>query len=350
MAYSEDSAERPTETETETESLMEDSHNSNNDAGGLTGLVDSFGSGIGSLEEDTQDLPHGAVPQVEPSWLHEEFIAAANPDWVLLKLQYADRLRRDGETAQTWTPDGTQVVTTSTIADERLAELSIEAEAEIVEEFKPEAHIGGDVAVYREWEQWRRIRGIDHMMRNTLWLRDTVGEQTTVLPVLKGQTRVERELVYRALEEFDHQCAVQYATQYFTGGKGPQVGTMLEQLDAVAREAHQRWGAGTLQEGPEDGEGAAEAGHRAVSATQSGPETVASPDGGQASAVDESEIDLFVVGCLSGQLAQTEAQLSGMAGLNGWLQHVDRETVSEDDLRMALSQIESRWAEVKSAQ
>jgi hypothetical protein len=316
----------------------------------LDGLIDSFASGIDVLAQEAPgQVPHGAVPQVEPSWFHEEFMSAAEPDWVLLKLQYADRLRQAGETAESWTPEGTQVVTTSTIADERLAELSVTEEAQVVNGFQPAAHIGGDVAVYREWEKSRRIRGIDHMMRNALWLKEVVSDQTVVLPVLKGQTQTERELVYRAVEEFDHNCVVQYATQYFTGGKGPQFGPIQEQLETVAEETQDRWGSTEPQPTVEP------------SSSDSPEQLMPSPDGGsipdgkdqgqtERPGVREHSLEVFVVGCTSPKLAQVDADLAGVAGLNGWLKHVERDTATQERLQTAYAQLRKSWETIRTGE
>lgn len=328
-------------------------------------------------QNDSVSLPTGVVMHIEKSRPHEEFMWAARPDWVLLKIDFAQRLLGENETADSWTPPETQVVTTSTIRDEKLAELSVEQEVDIVNEFQPAAHVGGDVPVYQEWKPYRRVQGLRRLMVNAAWLQAHTRDEVTIIPLVKGETTRERELVYDSLDVFDHNCLAYYATQYFTGGTGVELDTVITQLDAIATEtaeldgqshpntdsqaaSHAQAGGlgsaqtGTVKQGGDLGsvksdpqqwqdsmlsDGGSPTGDKPVSDTTPHDQRTNS-DGGE----------IFVIGCVSQRLADVERGIRATAGLNAWRSRLDPdcETPVTDQYETVVETLQADFDEICS--
>jgi len=181
-------------------------------------------------------LPHGGIPLVEPSnKMHEQFVNAAAPAWVLIKMHHARQLYNKGETADSWTPDQTNVITTSTIQDVQLQHITPSDEKEIVENFNPDAHIGGEVSAYRTRPRDDRIIKIYNCMRNLLWLDRELSTDTTVIPIIKGVSLEEHEMVYRVFDYLDHNHVAFYGTQHITSEE-LSLYQLIEELEQINEE------------------------------------------------------------------------------------------------------------------
>jgi len=191
-------------------------------------------NGVNSTEVNQ---PFGAIGLVEPTInSHEKFIRAAEPEWILVKLHHARQLYdKTGMTAGEWAPSNTSVLTTSTIQDVHLRHIQISDEKEIVDNFEPDMHIGGEVSAYRNEPRYRRIDLINRSMTNAIWLNGEVDADTTIVPIIKGITVQEHNLTYRALEYFDHNMAAFYGTQHFTK-KGNNIKQLLTELHHIQAE------------------------------------------------------------------------------------------------------------------
>jgi len=182
------------------------------------------------------NAPAGAIARIEPTGKHQRMVNTAEPAWASLKINHARQLVNRDETAESWFPDGTRVLTTSTINDDALDDLSVAEEAELVEAFEPDAHVGGDVSVYPDYLPDRRAELIEESMKNALWLEGEIEADTLILPLIKGITQSERELCYLALKYFDHNYAAVYATRYFTAGEGCNIYDLIDGVSEIDRE------------------------------------------------------------------------------------------------------------------
>jgi len=181
-------------------------------------------------------LPRGPVARVEPQPSHEAFIQAAEPDWVCLRINHARQLVLNGETADSWTPAGTNVLTTTTIPDELLADLSWVEEYNIVKHLEPDAHIPTDVAVYPWLLHHKRAEYIEQCMEGVVWMHSELEDtQTTMIPLIKGYTQREREICYTVFDQLPHNFAVHYATKYFSG-QGNNRGKLFQNLEVMQEE------------------------------------------------------------------------------------------------------------------
>lgn len=181
----------------------------------------------------------GAVPRVEAQKAHESFIAAVKPEFAMLSIDHARRVCKRGETGATYFPTNTSVITTTTIADDRLDRLSWEDEYEIVREFGPEYHIPTDYAVYGDDPREKRLECAENCATGTVWMSDQFEENdisTSVLPLIKGSDREEREFGYRACSAVESDMAAIYATQYFTAGGGGGRSALVRDVKGIAEE------------------------------------------------------------------------------------------------------------------
>lgn len=191
-------------------------------------------------DSDSPPYPHGAIPSVEPYHSYAAFLQAVEPEYALVKYTDMRTLVNRGETAASYFPEATSVITTTTIRDTPLNLLSWEQELEHVLAFQSEYHIPADYSTYEEQSVADRSRNVLHCMEGLLWmqrqLRDHESE-TQLIPLVKGVTPEERALCYEIFDRagFDDYCAF-YGTQYFSGGAGIRITELVTDLTAVATE------------------------------------------------------------------------------------------------------------------
>ena len=185
-------------------------------------------------------VPSGAIPRVEVQWSHREFVDAVAPLHVLLSIVHAKRLLKRGETAASYFPDRTSVITTTTIADDHLDRLSWQDERDIVTTFEPAMHIPADYPVYGDDPPEIRYERAEQCATGTIWIADQLekaGVDVDVLPLIKGVTETERGFGYQACEELDVGVAAVYAAQYFSAGGGGGRSALVRDLEAIRTEA-----------------------------------------------------------------------------------------------------------------
>jgi hypothetical protein len=193
-----------------------------------------------STESDSQPYPRGPIPSVEPYHSYSAFLQAAEPEYTLLKYTDMRTLVNRGETATSYFPDETSVITTTTIRDTPLNLLTWEQELEHVLAFQSDYHIPADYSTYENQDLADRSRNTLHCMEGLLWMQRQLREHdsdTQLIPLVKGTTPEERAVCYEIFERagFDAYCAF-YGTQYFSGGAGIRIDELVADLDAVATE------------------------------------------------------------------------------------------------------------------
>jgi hypothetical protein len=189
---------------------------------------------------DSHPYPRGAIPSVEPYHSYSAFLQAVEPDYALLKYTDMRKLLTRGETADSYFPDATEVITTTTIRDTQLNLVSWERELERVLAFQPDYHIPADYSTYENQAVADRSRNVLHCMEGLLWMQRQLREhdsETRLIPLVKGVTPEERALCYEVFDRagFTDYCAF-YGTQYFSGGAGIRIDELVTDLDAVAAE------------------------------------------------------------------------------------------------------------------
>lgn len=183
--------------------------------------------------------PSGAIPLIEAQWSHHEFVTAVEPEHVLMKVTSARQLLKRGETAASYVPDGTAVITTTTIPDEKLNLLPWDKELEIVEDFGPEYHVPTDYSTYENQPEADREENVKKCMEGTVWMARQVREQgldTTLLPLVKGCSPEEWAISYEVLDqcEYEFPMLTFFATQYFTGNAGIRINELVADVQEIA--------------------------------------------------------------------------------------------------------------------
>jgi hypothetical protein len=184
--------------------------------------------------------PTGAIPSVEPYHSYRTFLQAVTPDYALLKYTDMQTLVNRGETAASYFPDETSVITTTTIRDTPLNLLSWERELKKVRDFSPDYHIPADYSTYENQDVDDRSRNTLHCMEGLLWMQRQLREHDSdiqLIPLVKGVRPEERSVCYEIFDRagFDDYCAF-YGTQYFSGGAGIRINELVTDLTAVATE------------------------------------------------------------------------------------------------------------------
>lgn len=180
--------------------------------------------------------PSGTVLIVEPSSAHEQFLQEIPSDLtVVLRINHVQTLLNRGETRQSFFGEGAKVITTTTVHDQRLADLSWEFERDLISEFEPDFHIPCDYPVYKGDTPSSRRKNIFNYLEGMIWMAWQLRETSTrVLPLLKGVSFEERRLTYEVLDYLDIQHAVFYGTQYFSASVGFY--TLLKDIRQIASE------------------------------------------------------------------------------------------------------------------
>lgn len=189
---------------------------------------------------ESHSFPTGAVPRIQPYRAAHTFLDAVEPDAALINYTDARRLLKREETARTWFPDATTVITTTTIRDEELNLVTWERELERVLAFEPDFHIPTDYSTYEAQERSDRLAAVLECLNGHLWMQRQLREHdadTQLIPIVKGTTEQERAVCYEVFDRagFDDYCAY-YATQYFTSGNGIQIDALVEDVTAIADE------------------------------------------------------------------------------------------------------------------
>lgn len=192
--------------------------------------------------------PEGAIAQVEPGPAARAFVDAVEPATALIKIQYARRLLDSGETADSWFPESTDVITSTAIKDDRNNALPLEdngykrGEWDLVREFEPDYHIPADRSDYADLEDATRYEQVRECMTGTVAMANHVqdaGLDTEIIPFVKGVTRRERWLSYRTIEQLGLDYAAYYANGYFNDGSGVRIDELVEDLETVDRESRE---------------------------------------------------------------------------------------------------------------
>ncbi|WP_248911072.1 hypothetical protein [Halocatena marina] len=237
--------------------------------------------------------PAGAIPRTQPYRSDKAFLSAVEPDYALINYTDARRLLKRGETADSWFPDRTQVITTTTVRDEELNLITWERELERVLEFEPDWHIPTDYSTYEDQNEEERITATLDCMEGLLWMQRQLrehGSETQIIPLVKGTTELERQACYNVFDEagFDDLCAY-YCTQYFTSGNGIQIDELVEDVRALAR---------------------------------------------------EQDRDIFLIGLLSANyLGRMPAQVTAAAGQNAWRKPIAPTTTEDEEIKRQWDEI-----------
>jgi hypothetical protein len=187
-------------------------------------------------------FPRGVIPAVEAQQKHKRFVDAIEPDYALVKIDKARQIVKRGETAESYFPGGTRVITTSTIMDSKLEALPTRSngykrgELEIIRDFQPDFCIPADHADYYNMPDDQRMARVRSAVEATIDINDRlVGEKPTVIPLMKGSRRVERELFYEMCDQLGKDYIADYAREYF-GRAGGGTERLAHDVGLVADE------------------------------------------------------------------------------------------------------------------
>lgn len=198
--------------------------------------------------------PRGAIPRIERQKSHREFLWAVRPPAAMVNLTHAARIVMADNA---FFPPETDTILTSTLSDSTLAKYTFVDELRIVREFNPDYYLPFDLPIYGDMNPDKRMNfvqqvksGTEHMymLMQSLtttqreYFTDDVGlppelvepvQNTTIIPLIKGTTQAEREVMISLANNIGSPCIAKYGVQYMTvGGSGnyPQLKTTLNSI------------------------------------------------------------------------------------------------------------------------
>lgn len=92
----------------------------------------------------------GLVPRVRDQSSSRRLLSVVRPTTALIDIVQVRRLLKRGETAATWFPDRTTVISTTTVADNVLSRISPLQEAAMIKAFGPDYHLPADFPVFAD--------------------------------------------------------------------------------------------------------------------------------------------------------------------------------------------------------
>jgi len=179
----------------------------------------------------------GALPRVERQYAHRDFLEAVAPAAAVINIIHVRRLLKAGYTSSSWFPEETTVVTTTTVADNRLARISWQQELAFIKAFEPDYHLPTDYPVYGDMEPSRRVENTKRCAKGTLYAAAELADTpTSIIPLIKGTTTGERFICESVAADLDADMVAKYGTQYFTVSGAGQFPALREDLQAIATE------------------------------------------------------------------------------------------------------------------
>lgn len=191
---------------------------------------------------ELDDAPVGAIPRVEHQETHYKFLWEVRPPYAMVDLTHASRIVMNDTM---FFPEETSTILTSTISDSDLSEYTFKDELRIVRKFNPDFYIPFDFPVYSDMPSEDRQEFVTQVAtgtRDMATILDTLPEDTitdivdktsltrelvepvqdtTIIPLIKGTTPEERDIMLQVATDIDAPCIAKYGVQYMTiGGSG----------------------------------------------------------------------------------------------------------------------------------
>lgn len=192
------------------------------------------------------EYPRGAVANVERQQSHLNFVEAVEPEYVVMRITHARRLMKDDLTFAEYYPESVDVITTTTVPDNKLnllgwnrddEDLERYSEIDILEQTEPDYHVPTDYTIYEEMDADEQAEAVQYCVEGTRYMyEETEDMDLTLLPLVKGRERSHREEFYDLYDEIGVDYVSFYATQYYTGGRGVQQNDLVADVEKVAAE------------------------------------------------------------------------------------------------------------------
>jgi hypothetical protein len=281
------------------------------------GIVDSL---LPPTERVPEVLPvYGAIPRVEHQQAHRDFLWAVRPPAAMVSIKHVRRILKRGETAETYFPPETDVITTTTHADPKSFRIQFSQEVALIQAFEPDYHLPWDWPLTNEMSEDHRIEYCQRVARGAVEMDRVLGGhydsddvdhplptplvsepvETTIIPLIRGDTPTERAPCEFSVAEVDAPIAAKYGSHYMSRATGGNYPALRESVEEIHEETN-----------------------------------------GQ---------PIIVIGLLSPSdrygLCDLPDNVVGAAGLNQWISRVSPRESSPDEMRAAYDTFEQEVAE-----
>ncbi|MFC4359258.1 hypothetical protein ACFO0N_15030 [Halobium salinum] len=174
----------------------------------------------GSNPAELNEKNSGLILLAERQNAHEEFIEGYPGQLtIVLRINHVQTLLNKDHTAESFYGPDVTVITTTTVSDQVLADLTWEKERDLIQRFNPDYHVPCDYPVYKSDDGGRRRDHVENYLRGLLWLSPRL-QRVELIPLVKGETPDERLRCYKVFQSLGAGYVVFYGTQYFTSRKG----------------------------------------------------------------------------------------------------------------------------------
>jgi len=183
----------------------------------------------------------GAVPVIENQQAHRDFVAAVDPDALLVPFIHARQIANAGQSMAEWLPESVDresvtVITSMTVSDDDLARISWEREVDVISRFRPDYHVPADYPVYGDDPPEQRLENSMQCAVGTEWVAERLPDDVGVIPLIKGATPRERRVCELQARYLRAEMIAVYGGQYFGAGGGGGRSRLIEDLEAINRE------------------------------------------------------------------------------------------------------------------
>ena len=176
------------------------------------------------MNSEEVEYPMGIIPRIDCQKKHIRFLKRNKYiDWIMIDINIAERIQNKGKNASYFKKinPNIRVITTSTISDDQLLKYNVDQEIKIISEFSPEFHIPCDCPVYDDGKITTRFDIVKNYCTELEYFSEKIEPfGIEIIPLVKGVTKMERELCYKAYNKLGLNYVSYYAGQYFGGGSG----------------------------------------------------------------------------------------------------------------------------------
>lgn len=186
----------------------------------------------------SEDIPKGIILRVEKQKRHRDIIEKyGEPLWIMIDIHIAKTFLKYNMSATNF-PENINIITTTTIPDDRLTYYFLEEEFDIINKFRPKYHIPCDFPVYDSQPNSDRIWFLKMYLseiKRVYPLLKKIG--VGIIPLIKGTNERERTLCYKTFtKDLDLKYYACYVSNECGKGKGRPIKKIANYIRDIAYE------------------------------------------------------------------------------------------------------------------
>lgn len=178
----------------------------------------------------------GLVPRVNGAEDYRSFVEEVRPEAILIGVREVRSIvAGHGETAGSWFPDDTTVITKKLPSEQEAVPFTWEGEAKRVEMLNPDYHIPVFERVDAGDDEFFREDGCKRAAIGGTWMRQRLPEEIGIIPTMKGATLDERAICDRVAAELQPDMVAVDHREYSFREEG-DTQSIFDHLEAISSE------------------------------------------------------------------------------------------------------------------